>query len=329
LILLVPIISIGQNDTITLKNNDVIVGEVKSLSKSIMIVETSYSDEDFKIEFNKVIELQIERNCFIILTHGRRRFGKIRTEGTNNAVITLENGNEERFDLHEIIMLQTIDEKFFQRISAAIDLGYNLTKANSNSQFTISGKLNYTDEKWMFDAAINVLNSSQNDVEDISRTDASLELRRILPSRWYLLGNVSFLSNTEQALEGRISNSLGAGKLLISSTKLYLGLAGGINYNIENFTDSTPDRTSLEAFTSLTYDMFDFKDFDLNSGLKIYPSLSESKRIRLDYNLNLKYDLPLDFYIKLGFTLNYDNQPADEGNEIDYIFTSGFGWEFN
>jgi putative salt-induced outer membrane protein YdiY len=329
MIFLVPVIVMGQNDTITLQNNDVIVGEVKSLSKSIMIMETMYSDSDFKIEFNKVTELQIERNCFIILTHGRRRFGKITTEGTNNAVITLEDGSEERFDLHEIILLQTIDENFFQRISAAIDLGYNLTKANSNSQFTISGKLNYTDEKWMFDAAINVLNSSQNDVEDISRTDASLELRRILPSRWYLLGNVSFLSNTEQALEGRISNSLGAGKLLISSTKLYLGLAGGINYNIENFTDSTPDRTSLEAFTSLTYDMFDFKDFDLNSGLKIYPSLSESKRVRLDYNLNLKYDLPLDFYIKLGFTLNYDNQPAAEGNEVDYIFTSGFGWEFN
>jgi len=294
-----------------------------------MVVETIYSDDDFKIDFNKVTELIIERNCFIILTHGRRRFGKIRTDGTNNAIITLENGNVEQYDLHEIILLQTIDEKFFQRITAAIDLGYNVTKANNNSQFTISGKISYTDEKWMFDASISALNSSQSKVEDVSRTDASLELRRILPKRWYLLGNVSYLSNTEQALDGRISTSLGPGKLLISTTKLYLGLAGGINYNIENFTDSSLDKTSTELFISLSYDMFDFKDFDLNSGLKLFPSLSESKRFRLDYDLNLKYDLPLDFYIKLGFTLNYDNQPAAEGNEIDYIFTSGFGWEFN
>jgi hypothetical protein len=75
--------------------------------------------------------------------------------------------------------------------------------------------------------------------------------------------------------------------------------------------------------------MFDFNDFDLNTGIKFYPSLSEKGRIRTDYDLTLKYDLPLDFYVKLGFTLNFDNQPAIEGNDFDYIFTSGFGWEFD
>lgn len=75
--------------------------------------------------------------------------------------------------------------------------------------------------------------------------------------------------------------------------------------------------------------IYDVEDFDLNTDLKFYPSLSEKGRIRTDYNLTLKYDLPLDFYIKLGFSLNYDNKPAISGNEVDYIFTSGFGWEFN
>ena len=65
------------------------------------------------------------------------------------------------------------------------------------------------------------------------------------------------------------------------------------------------------------------------TGIDFYSSLSEKKRIRTDYDITLKYDLPLDFYIKLGFTLNYDNQPAIAGNKHDYIFTSGFGWEFN
>lgn len=75
--------------------------------------------------------------------------------------------------------------------------------------------------------------------------------------------------------------------------------------------------------------MFDFSDLNLKTGLKIYPSLSEKGRIRIDYDLTLKYDLPLDFYIKMGFTLNFDNQPAIEGNDFDYIFTSGFGWKFD
>jgi hypothetical protein len=42
-----------------------------------------------------------------------------------------------------------------------------------------------------------------------------------------------------------------------------------------------------------------------------------------------KYDIPWDFYVKLGITVNYDNQPAIEGTQYDYILKTGFGWEFN
>jgi len=49
----------AQNDTIQLKNKDLLVGEVKSISKGILIIETGYSDEDFKVEFNKVSGLII------------------------------------------------------------------------------------------------------------------------------------------------------------------------------------------------------------------------------------------------------------------------------
>ena len=72
-----------------------------------------------------------------------------------------------------------------------------------------------------------------------------------------------------------------------------------------------------------------FEDIDIDSSVNVAPSLSESGRFRTDYDLNLKYDLPLDFYIKIGFVLNYDNQPITSGNEVDYVLTTGFGWEFD
>ena len=40
------------------------------------------------------------------------------------------------------------------------------------------------------------------------------------------------------------------------------------------------------------------------------------------------YDLPVDFYIKVGFTLNYDNQPADDASEVDCLFQAGIGWKW-
>jgi len=327
--LLICLVGSAQNDTIRLKNNDLLVGEVKSFVTGVLIIETSYSDKDFRVEFNKVSELVIQRKCNIILTDGRRRFGYIRTDAPGMVMVTLEDGTIENFKLEEIIALQEIHEKFWNRFTVAIDFGFNLTKANNNTQFTVGGQFDYTDEKWLFEGNINLLNSLQDNTERIERTDAKLQLIRILSKKYYLLGDVSFLSNTEQALDGRISPNIGVGKFLISTNKLYLGINLGFAYTIENYTDASLNKNSSEALIGLSYNMYDFKDLDLNTGVKFYPSLSENGRIRTDYDLILKYDLPLDFYIKLSFTLNFDNQAVVDGSKLDYIFTSGFGWEFN
>lgn len=319
----------AQRDSLKLNNNDILVGEVKELIAGVLTLETAYSDKDFKIEFNKVRELKIQRKCIIILTRNRRRFGHIKTTESGTVQITLEDGIIEDYRLSEIIGLQEIEDSFFKRLRGSIDLGYNITKAKNNSQFTIASKLSYKSQLWLLQGSVNVLNSSQDDSEDVKRTDANIETIRLIGKQWYFLADISFLSNTEQALESRISPSLGIGNFLISSNKMFLGATVGVIYNAENFTDSSLNRNSSEAYLGLSLNMYDFKDFSLYMDTRIIPSLSESSRLRSDFDLTLKYDLPLDFYIKLGFTYNYDNRPAVIGNEFDYIFTSGFGWDFN
>ncbi len=319
----------AQRDSLRLSNNDLLVGEVKELVTGVITMETDYSDKDFQIEFNKVRELIIQRKCIILLTEGRRRFGNIRSRNSSEVVITLEDGNKEVHPIKEVIGLQEVEDKFWQRITAALDLGYTLTKANSNSQLTFAGRLQYTGEIWLIEGTGNLLRSSQQGAEDVRRADANLVFNRLLPKKWYLLGETTFLSNTEQALDARITPSLGLGRLLISTNKLYWTLATGYSLNIENFQDASLNKTSSELFLKSSFSLFDFEDIDLLTSILIYPSLSEQGRLRTDYDFTVKYDLPLDFYIKAGFTFNYDNQPAVTGNQFDYIITSGIGWEFN
>lgn len=318
----------SQNDTIQLKNNDVLVGEVKSLDKGVLTLKTSYSDKDFKIDFNEVKGLIIQKKCLVLLADGKRRFGNLRTD-EEGLVITLLDNIIERYQLEDIIRLNEIDDKFWSRIRGSIDFGFNIAKANNNAQFTVSGSVNYIDRLWLFSGDISVLNASQTDAANTKRTDAGLQLISILTQKWYLLGDVSYLSNTEQALDGRINPSIGFGRFLLSSNKLYFGLSLGITYNIENYVNTTLNKTSTEAITKFTFNMFNFEDISLNTSLDLYTSLSEKGRFRSDYDITLKYDLPLDFYIKIGFTLNYDNQPAIAGNDFDYVFNSGIGWKFN
>jgi hypothetical protein len=319
----------AQNDTIRLKNNNVLIGEIKSLSTGIMTMETSYSDKDFKIEFNKVEALSIVRKAIINLTDGRRYYGHIKSESSGTFTIFFEDGTSERFQMNELIGLIEVNDNFWKRFKFGLDLGYNFTRANNNAQFTISSNFNFVSQRWLIKGNINLLNSSQDSIENVKRTDAMVEGIRLLQKKWYLLSDISFLSNTEQALTGRISPSLGVGKFIKSTNKLYLGVSTGATYNIENYDDPSLNKTSSEAFVGSSFNMYDFKDFDLKTGFKFYVSLSEKGRVRTDYNITIKYDLPWDFYIKTEFTLNYDNQPAVSGTQLDYIFTSGFGYKFD
>jgi hypothetical protein len=319
----------AQNDTIRLKDNTSLTGEIKSLSTGILTMETAFSDKDFKIEFNKVEEIIISRKCIISLTNSRRYYSNIKSETPGTFTLFFEDGTSTQFKMDEMTGLIEVNEKFWKRLKFGLDLGYNFTKANNNAQFTISSNFNFVGEKWLLKGYINVLNSSQDSVKNVKRTDAMIEAIRPLQNKWYMLSDVSFLSNTEQALKGRVSPSLGLGRFIKSTNKLYFGLSLGATYNIENYEDATLNKTSSEAFLSSSFNMYDFKDFDLKTGIKFYAGLSEKGRIRTDYDITIKYDLPWDFYIKTEFTLNYDNQPAVSGTELDYIFTSGFGYKFD
>jgi hypothetical protein len=304
-------------------------GEVKALDKGIITIETVYSDEDFKIEFGKVHEMTIQRKCLMLLTGGRRRYGNIRTIEKRIAEITTADYGVEQVPFNQLFGLKEVYDNFWRRFKGRFDLGYNLTKANNNAQITGEAVLDFNGQRYLSQASVNLLSSTRDDAPETRRIDAKINVQRILKNNWFVSGSVSFLRNTEQALDGRTTPSLGVGRLPISTNKLYLAVSSGFSLNFEDFVDDSQNKTSAELFVDTSFNMYNFKNIDLITGVRIYPSLTEKKRYRVDYDLTLKYDLPLNLYIKLGFNLNYDNQPAVVGNEFDYIINSGFGWKFN
>ena len=173
-----------------------------------------------------------------------------------------------------------------------------------------------------------MLRSTQDNAEDIRREDAAFVFNYFLPKDWYLSPQISLLSNTEQLLDLRTIVSMGVGKYLVNTNKMYWGVLTGLSYNNEKFSSDAEDRSSIEGILGTELNMFDAKDLSLITRLITYPSFSESGRWRADWNFDLKYDLPLDFYVKTGITLNYDNRPVDGASNSDYYWKLAFGWEW-
>ncbi|HEY6143177.1 MAG TPA: DUF481 domain-containing protein [Flavobacterium sp.] len=317
----------AQKDTITFNNKDIIVGELKQMTSNIIILKTSYSDKDFNIEFDKVSSLTLEHQYSIALSNGLRVYGFIKTTPEKKVLITQANNQTLEVEFNQIVSLRKIDDGFWNHFKGSFDFGYVLTKSNNSEQFNFSGVLNYSSTKWIHRAQYNQLSSTQDDVEDIKRTDWSVEIKRYLKRKWFVSSNVSFLSNTSQEIEGRLTPNIGAGNYLIRNNKLFLLAGAGLTYNIEKYTNSDDNKQSTEMSIMTQYSMFNFKNIELFFALTGYPSLSESGRFRSDLNFRIKYDMPYDFYFKTELQVNYDNQPVALAVKTDYVFSTGVGWE--
>lgn len=328
----------AQTDSLVLSNGNVIVGEIKSMNRGVLQIETDYSDSDFKIELEGIKEIYSNSRFLFTTADGSRYTGSF-TTGDSTIVIKDEDKGDVVVKLNDIVYINGLDQGFLSRIYANIDFGYSLAKANNQQQVTSNFRMGYLADMWSLDGYYNTLFSSQDNVANIRRNDGGINYRYFLPHDWYLSAELTFLSNTEQSLNLRTTGKVGAGNYIIHSNKAYWGFGAGVAFNGEEFglkssvepvTDSIYSRNSYEGYLGTELNLYDIGDLNLFTNITAYPSFTESGRWRADFRFDAKYDdfLINDLYIRAGFTVNYDNQPAEAGREVDYVFTTGFGWEW-
>ena len=71
------------HDVVVLTNGDRIQGEIKQLDKEVLTVETDYSDQDFKIKWEKVARIESPRTFLVETFAGIRTGGSITPDKTS------------------------------------------------------------------------------------------------------------------------------------------------------------------------------------------------------------------------------------------------------
>jgi len=317
------------NDTLIVSNGDVLVGEIKTMERSIVKMETDYSDSDFMIDWDKATEIYSDRMFVITTDEGQRYYGKIRTDASNKSmVIVLEDTVKHLIKITDIVYLAQVDKDFISRLSASVDIGFSLAKSNNLTQLNINCFIGYLTESWSTNITYSGLVSTQTDVDPTTRNEGVLSFRYFLPDDWFAIASYGLLQNDEQKLKLRSIVQSGIGNYIIRTNSIYLSAAAGAAWNNENYTDpDIPSRNSAEGFVGMELNMYDIGDLSLLTSLLVYPSFTDKGRIRSDFYFDLKYDLPLDIYFKLSYTLNYDNQPVEGASDVDYLFQTSVGWE--
>jgi hypothetical protein len=321
-------IGFAQTDSLIFKNGDVMVGEIISMDRGIVIVETDYSEKDFEVEWEDLKKIYTQNQFLVTLSNGMKYYGKLTTNDDLKVQILTNSNNTYQSRIGDIVFLSPVEDRFIDRLSASIDVGFDMTKSQNLRSLSSRSSIAYKTNKWSTDATFNNLRSRQDDAEDIIRAEAELNYRHILPRRFYVITTISSLSNSEQKLDLRMNAQLGLGKFIVRTNRSYWGAKLGINRNVERYSSDAKDRYSWEGYLGAELNLYDIGDLNLLIIIMAYPSISDMGRWRSDSKFDLKYDLPLNFYVKTGFSLNYDNRPVEGASKTDYILQTGIGWEW-
>ncbi|WP_073118279.1 DUF481 domain-containing protein [Reichenbachiella agariperforans] len=316
-----------------MSNNQVLIGEIKGMELGVLSIETDYSDSDFKVEWSNVKGLNTSADFIIMLSSRYRIKGTINMDEYNPQylIISPVEGSRLFAKIEDIVYLKLTEDGFWDKVKASIDGGYSITKASSTKQLTINGDFSYTNTALNAQGYIKLLDNRVEEDTTIIKTvrnNTGSNIRVFLNKSWFISSAADLLQSDEQNLALRSTNQVGIGKILVRNHLVFLYSSVGVASNTEKFKDGDDYSQSLEGFAELELNAYGYDDFTFYTKLQLYPSLSKENRFRTVYNFNVKYDLPLDFYVGASATLNYDNKPGEDVSKFDYVFQSVFGWSF-
>ena len=315
----------GQDVVIT-TTGDRLVGEIKKVEKDVLTLETGYSDADFKIEWDKIASIESARQFVMETFDGKRVSGSLKPDPAKKSVVQV---GDISVPLADVSALQPFERKFWSRWDTALDFGYSMTRTNSAKQLSLGTNVTYRDERYVDVAFANVFRSSQENAPETQRWDVANDFRRFLGSRWYANTTQDFLNSEEQGLDLRTTIGGGGGRYLTRSSSQYLALGAGVAWTNENYTDAAlPTKDSAEAYFASEFMTEKLKITDLITRFTYYPSLTISDRYRLAYRFDLDFNLPGDWYLRIGLFDNYDSQPPTGFSKNDYGWSNAFGFKF-
>ena len=313
-------------DVVITTNGDRLVGEIKSVEKDVLTLETPYSDADFKIEWEDIVSIASDRQFLVETFDGRRVSGALKPDPAKKLVVLVADTSVQ---LSDVSAVQPFERTFWARFDTALDFGYSMTRTNSAKQLSLGANLSYRDERYVDVVFANVFSSTQENAPETQRWDVANDFRRLLGSRWYANTTQEFLNSEEQGLDLRTTIGGGGGRYLLRSASQYLALGGGLAWTNEIYTDPALEtKDSAEAYLGTEFMTEKLKITDLITRFTWYPSLTIDDRYRLAFRFDLDFNLPGDWYFRVGYFDNYDSQPPVGFSSNDYGWSNAFGFKF-
>ena len=318
----------AKTDVIVLDNGDRITGEIKGMSRG----KIDFSTDDagrLSVEWTKVAQVTSVHVFEVEMSSGQKHYGQLRPGPEEKQLIVGPEGAQAVVPIAAVVSITTMDELFFSRVRAYLDLGFTLAKANSALTLSADGEFAYRGEH--LGAALNFDTYLQDDANNnlVSRASAYITGTYFF-TRWRAQLQLGVDHNDELDLKVRVYLGAGAAYPVVRNTWTELWLKSGLVADRETYTTGTPN-LNLAALVAADWEAFryDSPKLDLGVQVDILPVLTDPGRLRGTSTIRIKYELFADFNVGLNFSYTFDTRPPDPtAGHTDYLLSLTIGWSY-
>ncbi|HEU4619629.1 MAG TPA: DUF481 domain-containing protein [Gammaproteobacteria bacterium] len=313
-----------------LQNGDRLTGDIKSLDRGKIRVETDATDT-IEIKWEYVSGLESRQYFEVVLGDGRVLYGSLAGDAKPNEVRVRSADALMSVPMPQIVRITPIESRLIDRIDMRVDIGYSLAKADAVTQGSVGYDFRYraTDSLVTFDLDASSALSEGEPRSD--RVNAGFLYRRFFVNRrWDPVGIAQFERNDELDLGRRLAIGGGMSRWLADTSRNRISLTAGVVYSGEDSAETDDQLGTVEGMLGIALDWFrhDYPKLDVTTRLSLFERLQDSGRSRGNLDSTVSWALGEDF--GLGFSLYYtfDSDPQGVGAKTDYGLSTAFGWKF-
>jgi putative salt-induced outer membrane protein YdiY len=260
------------------------------------------------------------------LFSGERILGNLTL--TDEGLFVGQDEAQREIDPDKVFGIDDYTESWLDGFGAYVNLGANLVRGNNQvTQVTYGGGVSYDANRFETGLDTTAIVNQQTNAPDTQRFTLSTFYTQRLRREWTAGGRLSFESDEQQGLIGRSLLSGALGNRVINTRVQRLNLSAGLAYNAEEFED-TPATNSLEGLVGVIYRLRSTWGLDFDSSLYVLPSLTESGRLRVQFDSTLSADLIGDLDFRVIYYNRYDSAPPAAVENVDWGLTLALGYDF-
>lgn len=317
-----------KTDTIRFYNGEHIRCEIKYLALGKLSIST-VNMGTVSIKFEKVAFIESPTIFEIRFKNHLKLYGILSKGPEPGTAMVYSPNREMKVNLIEIVSLTPIKQKFFDKVDGNFDLGLSYVKGSNNFQFNYDLKVKYREKKYKNEIYANAL-ITRNSATETVKQEGGNTFSWYLKRTQFLVFAGLWQQNSELGVQNRVMFIASYGLSPVESNFNVLSISAGLVSNNEESAEGNVT-SNLESNLRIGYDLFHFSDPEIiiNAYVSTFASLSEWGRIRLDNQINAKYEIFSDFYFNITYYNNYDSNPISESASVfDYGITAGIGYKF-